>query len=133
MVLEMIDWALRVLDLAEVSAIAWTPSVGPAVQRIQPAAFVFDSLDNWITHPILRRNEAEARIGYAALLPNATAVVAPSPASRTILQEWAANVVVIPNGVDVARFGIGMPVPPTSLLARSWATRGPSGSGSIRG
>jgi len=104
MVLEMIDWALRVLDLAEVSAIAWTPSVGPAVQRIQPAAFVFDSLDNWISHPVLRRNEAEARIGYAALLPNATAVVAPSPASRTILQEWAANVVVIPNGVDVARF-----------------------------
>ncbi|MEP6638642.1 MAG: glycosyltransferase [Chloroflexota bacterium] len=104
MVLEMIDWARRVVDISEARVIAWTPSVGPAIQRIDPAALVFDSLDNWITHPILRRNDAEARIGYAAILPNATAVVVPSPASRAVLQEWASNVVVIPNGVDIVRF-----------------------------
>jgi glycosyltransferase involved in cell wall biosynthesis len=104
MVLEMIDWARGVVDIAEARVIAWTPSVAPAIQRIHPAALVFDSLDNWITHPILRRNEAEARIGYAAILPNATAVVVPSPASQAVLQEWASNVVVIPNGVDVVRF-----------------------------
>jgi glycosyltransferase involved in cell wall biosynthesis len=111
MVLEMIDWATRVLDLTDARVIAWTPTVGPAVQRIRPGSFVFDSLDNWISHPILRRNEAEARIGYATLLPNATAVVAPSPASRAVLQEWASNVVVIPNGVDVERFQSRHPRP----------------------
>jgi glycosyltransferase involved in cell wall biosynthesis len=103
-VLEMIDWARQVVDMTEARVIAWTPSVGPAVQRIHPAAVVFDSLDNWITHPVLRRNEAEARAGYAALLPGATAVVVPSPASRAVLEEWASNVVVIPNGVDIAWF-----------------------------
>jgi len=99
-VLESIEWALASLDIDESPVIAWTPTVAGAIRRLRPTTFVYDSLDNWITHPTLRRNEAQARAAYAELLPRASTVIAPSPASQAILREWAADVVVVQNGVD---------------------------------
>ena len=43
------------------AAIAWTPAVVGAIEHLAPHRFVYDSLDNWVTHPILRRHADRAR------------------------------------------------------------------------
>jgi glycosyltransferase involved in cell wall biosynthesis len=84
---------------------AWTPAVAPAVAALEPQAVLFDSLDNWLIHPRLRRQARLASEAYATLLPTATAVVASAPASRDVLVRYADRVSIIPNGVDPAAFG----------------------------
>jgi glycosyltransferase involved in cell wall biosynthesis len=103
-VLDQIRWATRETAMEQPTVFAWTPAVAPAVAAIDPGAVLFDSLDNWLIHPRLRRQAALAAEGYAALLPTATAVVASAPASQAVLNRWAARVWVIPNGVDPVAF-----------------------------
>jgi teichuronic acid biosynthesis glycosyltransferase TuaH len=103
-VLEHLRWAVASTGGDDPVAFAWTPTVAPAVESLQPRALLFDSLDNWMIHPRLRHQRRRAAAAYAALLPTATAVVASAPASRAVLERWADEVVVIPNGVDPGAF-----------------------------
>jgi glycosyltransferase involved in cell wall biosynthesis len=103
-VLESLDWAVRARLGPRPAAMAWTPTVASAIERLDPARFLFDSLDNWLIHPTLRRHATDAVGAYAALLRRADAVVASAPASREVLQRWTPDVEVIPNGVDPEAF-----------------------------
>lgn len=104
-VLDHIRWAIRETGMQQPTVFAWTPAVAPAVAAIDPAAILFDSLDNWLIHPRLRKQAGLAADAYASLLPRATAVIASAPASQAVLARWAAGAIVIPNGVDPAVFG----------------------------
>jgi glycosyltransferase involved in cell wall biosynthesis len=99
-----LDWGLGQLGLREPAAIAWTPAVAGTIRHLRPGRFVFDSLDNWITHPVLRRHAERASAAYAALLPTATAVVAPTETTRRELAGFGCDPIVLPNGVDIERF-----------------------------
>jgi teichuronic acid biosynthesis glycosyltransferase TuaH len=101
---DAVDWAASRAGIESPHVIAWTPTVVAPVEAVRPTSFVFDSLDNWLIHPVLRRNAREAEKAYARLLPLATAVVASAPASARELSRWVQNVQVIPNGVDLERF-----------------------------
>ena len=103
-VLGHLRWAVAATGTDDPVGFAWTPTVAPAIAAINPSAFLFDSLDNWMIHPRLRDQRSRAAAGYAALLPAASAVVASAPASRAVLERWADGVVVIPNGVDPGAF-----------------------------
>lgn len=113
-VLDQIHWAAAEAMFDRPSVFAWTPTVAPAVRALDPAALLFDSLDNWMIHPRLRSLAGQAADGYAALLPTATAVVASAPASRDVLRRWADHVAVIPNGVNPLTFS-GTHVRPLDL------------------
>lgn len=106
-VLELIDWAVETTDSHGAGLIAWVPTVAPAITRLLGASatgLVYDSLDNWLIHPVLRRHEKQAVAGYAEILPQADHVFASAPASQAILQRWARSATVLPNGVDPDRF-----------------------------
>lgn len=95
-----IRWALAELDALGSPALAWTPTVAPALLATVPSRFVFDSLDNWLIHPMLRRSAPRARAAYASLLPTATAVFVAAPRSAEVLSEWRPDVRILPNGVE---------------------------------
>jgi glycosyltransferase involved in cell wall biosynthesis len=99
-----ITWALEATGARLEGVVAWTPTAVGTIEALRPPRFVFDSLDNWITHPVLRRHAARAEDAYRRLLPLADLVLAPSAATRTELAVFAADVVVLPNGVDLERF-----------------------------
>jgi hypothetical protein len=80
-------------------AIGWVPAVAPVLFRPN-ARTVFDSLDNWLIHPVLRRNAADATAAYAAILPRADRVFVSGPASAKVFTRWRPDAVVLPNGVD---------------------------------
>lgn len=103
-VLDQIRWAASTSGMARAHVVAWLPTVAPAIAALEPAGVVFDSLDNWMIHPGLRRHAELAAAGYAAILPSATGVVASAPASREVLLQWAKDVEVIPNGVEPKTF-----------------------------
>jgi glycosyltransferase involved in cell wall biosynthesis len=84
--------------------IAWTPTAAPLIERLKPRHLVFDSLDNWLIHPVLRRYREEAAAAYAWILPRADLVYAAAPASATVLSRWRADVAIEPNGVDAGLF-----------------------------
>ncbi|MBA2719087.1 MAG: glycosyltransferase [Chloroflexi bacterium] len=110
-VIDHIRWAVAELGMDRPHAVAWLPTVAPALGALGPEAVLFDSLDNWMIHPGLRRHATLAAAGYSAILPSATAVVASAPASRDVLRQWALEVEVIPNGVDPAAFAEAPPRP----------------------
>lgn len=101
---ELIRWAAGAAEIDRPTVFAWTPTVAPAIRALEPRALLFDSLDNWISHARLRSLAGQAADAYADLLPTADVVVAPAPASRAILERWASQVTVIPNGVDPRMF-----------------------------
>ena len=109
---DALDWALDVAQHDARVAVAWTPAVAAAIEHVHPSALVFDSLDNWITHPILRRHAPQARAAYERLLPGAAAVFVPAEATRRELEPYAPHTVVLPNGVDLERFERPGPRPP---------------------
>ncbi len=98
------DWARRTLEMEKPAIVAWTPTAAPVIESISHSRFVYDSLDNWITHPVLRVHRDEAANAYARLLPLADAVVVSAPASVAVLAEWRSDAMIVPNGVDVGRF-----------------------------
>jgi teichuronic acid biosynthesis glycosyltransferase TuaH len=128
-VIDQVRWASRESDMRQPVVFAWTPTVAPAVLALDPSALLFDALDNWLIHPRLRGLAREAAAGYAALLPAANAVVVSAPASREVLQRWAPNIAIIPNGVDPALFRGGhdrpsdLPPRPVVGYAGSLASR----------
>lgn len=99
-VVSAIRWALAELNALGSPALAWTPTVAPALLGTVPSRFVFDSLDNWLIHPVLRRSAPRARAAYAALLPAATTVFVAAPRSAEVLRQWRTDIRVLPNGVD---------------------------------
>lgn len=113
-VLDLIEWAADQCCGANPAVLAWTPTVWPAVERLRPGAFVYDSLDNWLLHPQLRLQAALAEASYAAMLPTASAVVVSAPRSHDVLTRWFDPVEVIPNGVTPAQFD-RTPVRPADL------------------
>jgi len=102
--LDAIDWALQRTDSGDAAWFAWTPTPAGAFERFHPRQLVFDSLDNWLIHPVLRREHARARAGYASMLPNAEQVYVSGPASGTVLSQWSNRVTLMPNGVDPNAF-----------------------------
>jgi glycosyltransferase involved in cell wall biosynthesis len=104
---EPVAWAVALVLATHphgLASIAWTPTAAPLVRALQPARFVFDSLDNWLIHPVLRRHAHAAIRSYEALLPQADLVSVAAPASADALRPFAPSIEVIPNGVDVERF-----------------------------
>jgi glycosyltransferase involved in cell wall biosynthesis len=91
--------------------IAWVPTVAPVMFR-NGGRTVFDSLDNWVIHPVLSRHAGEAMSAYAAILPLVDAAFVSGPASRDVLARWRAGIEVLPNGVDPDAFARAGPRPP---------------------
>jgi glycosyltransferase involved in cell wall biosynthesis len=128
-VLALIAWAARRLPATgRVLAVAWTPTVAPALERLD-VDVVFDSLDNWLIHPTLRQHARQAIEGYQRILPRAAAVFASGPASVTVLSRWSRNVQLLQNGVDPEAFKTpgrrprDMPDGPVVLYAGKLADR----------
>jgi glycosyltransferase involved in cell wall biosynthesis len=107
----LLRWVAAELRMEHAPTIAWIPTVAEVVQELQPRRFVYDSLDNWLIHPMLRRHASEAAKGYAAMLPAADAVFVSAPASADALSMWRADAAVLPNGVDPEYFSGHHPRP----------------------
>ena len=103
-VLKAIEWAVASQPGSHWSSIAWTPTVAPAIERLNPRRMVFDSLDNWLLHPQLRRYADRAAPAYQALLRRADAVFVSAPRSRDALRQWDDEIEVLPNGVSPELF-----------------------------
>lgn len=97
---DLILWGIAAAGSEGAPVIAWMPTPYRTIERLRSARFVFDSLDNWLIHPVLRRQAEAAARGYAELLPMADAVIAAAPRSAEVLSRWYAGVQIIPNGVD---------------------------------
>jgi glycosyltransferase involved in cell wall biosynthesis len=97
---DLIRWGIAAAEAEAAPVIVWMPTPHRAIEQLRPGRFVFDSLDNWLIHPVLRRQAEAAARGYAALLPMADAVIAAAPRSAEVLSRWHSGVQVIPNGVD---------------------------------
>jgi glycosyltransferase involved in cell wall biosynthesis len=110
-VLDTLAWAADRVVGPRPTVIAWTPTVAAGIEALEPERLLFDSLDNWLIHPTLRRHADRATEAYARVLPRADAVVASAPASATVLRKWADRVRVVPNGVDPDRFTVDQPRP----------------------
>ena len=100
----LIAWAVRETLSEEAAVIAWVPTVMSAVAALHPRCFVFDSQDNWITHPTLRAHRAQAVRGYRTVGELASTVFVPSDASREQLSPYMQQIEVLPNGVDADVF-----------------------------
>jgi len=109
-VLDSIEWAVERMPSGPRVAIAWTPTVAPALERLG-VEVVFDSLDNWLLHPTLRAHAVDAIDGYRRILPGAAAVFASGPASAKVLARWSPHVEVLQNGVDPKQFASPGPRP----------------------
>ena len=105
-VIEMISRSLMRLDAQESPIIAWVPTVAPALRALHPTRLVFDSLDNWLIHPILRREAQRARAAYQEILSFADEVFVAAPASERILRQWRSDLTVLANGVDPEHFDV---------------------------
>jgi glycosyltransferase involved in cell wall biosynthesis len=103
--IDAVRWAIQEGSFADAPGIAWTPTVAATVTALGLHPFVFDSLDNWLIHPTLRRNAADARAAYATILPYADRVFTAAPASATALRPWSDRIEVVANGVDPETFG----------------------------
>lgn len=110
-VIDLIRWAVAELMPGRPAVIAWTPTVWPAIAGLDRGRLIFDSLDNWITHPLLRKHAASAQLGYEAILGSADGVVVPAPKSKAVLSRWAADIEIVPNGVDPSVFQAPSPRP----------------------
>jgi glycosyltransferase involved in cell wall biosynthesis len=110
-VIRLVTQAVDSIGARRAAAIAWVPTVAPVVAALDPPRLVFDSLDNWLIHPVLRRLQAEASEGYGQLLPRADAVFASAPRSADALAQWRRDVAVLPNGVDPSMFRTLRPRP----------------------
>jgi glycosyltransferase involved in cell wall biosynthesis len=98
-----IDEAVSRVLGAPSDTIAWVPTVAPVLFG-RSGRVAFDSLDNWVIHPTLRRHAADAEAAYASILPRADRVFASGPASARVLARWRPDVALLPNGVDVDAF-----------------------------
>jgi teichuronic acid biosynthesis glycosyltransferase TuaH len=103
-VIELVRWGSDRLLGPRPAAIVWMPTVGPPIDAVKPSRLVFDSLDNWLLHPQLRRYADAAEEGYARLLPRADAILVSAPRSRDALQRWAEDIEIVPNGVSPHQF-----------------------------
>jgi len=110
-VIDGVLWALSEVNAVGAPTIAWLPTVSKTVIATDPSSLVFDSLDNWLLHPVLRRQAPRARRAYAELLPRADQVFASAPRSAEVLSEWCEGVQILPNGVDSAMFRKRLPRP----------------------
>lgn len=108
-----VRWAMSHLAIkaSSVACIAWTPTASALVEHLQPARFVFDALDNWLIHPVLRRHADRASAAYRTLQPLADLVTVSGPASAAALARIGVPSRVVPNGVDVERFSSSGPRP----------------------
>lgn len=103
-VIELIGWAANEMGAASAPSIAWVPTVAPTIEALRPTRFVYDSLDNWLIHPTLRKEATRADDGYHRLIPAATRVFASAPRSAEVLARYRPDIHVLPNGVDSASF-----------------------------
>lgn len=103
-VVELVRWASDTLLGPHPGAVAWMPTVAPPIEAVNPGRLVFDSLDNWLLHPQLRRYADAAEDGYARLLPRADAVLVSAPRSRDALRRWSNDIEIVPNGVSPYQF-----------------------------
>lgn len=103
-VIELVRWGSDTLLGTRPAAIAWMPTVAPPIEAVNPGRLVFDSLDNWLLHPQLRRYADAAEEGYARLLPRSDAVLVSAPRSRDALQRWSDDIEIVPNGVSPQQF-----------------------------
>lgn len=110
-VVETIVDAADEIGVRGAPTIAWVPTVSPAVQALAPGRFVFDALDNWLIHPVLRRHAEQARVAYEQLLRAADEVFVSAPRSAEALAEWRGDIEILPNGVDSATFRVAAPRP----------------------
>lgn len=110
-VIALITWAVEQAGAQSAPTIAWVPTVSRTVMALHPSRLVFDSLDNWLLHPVLRRESTRAREAYSELLPLADEVFAAATRSAEVLGEWHSQVHVLPNGVDSPVFGAHAPRP----------------------
>ena len=103
-VIELLERAVRACDAEHAPAITWLPAPVDSLIALRPERLVFDSLDNWLIHPVLRRHARHAERAYARLLPMADNVIVAAPRSAEALGRWRADIEIVPNGVDSSVF-----------------------------
>ena len=104
-VIQLLERAVEACGAKRAPAITWLPAPVDALLALRPRRLVFDSLDNWLIHPALRRHRAAAERAYARLLPVADHVLVAAPRSAEALSRWRSDCEVVPNGVDSSVFG----------------------------
>jgi glycosyltransferase involved in cell wall biosynthesis len=130
--IECVRWAIEETKAANAPWISWHPAMAGLARALRPERLVFDSLDNWLIHPVLSREADRARAAYAELLPTAATFVS-APASAAALAAWAAQPTILPNGVDPTIFmgpferPADLPPPPVVGYAGKLAHRIDSG------
>lgn len=110
--IDTVRWAIEKAGFENAPGIAWTPTVASTVVALGLRPFVFDSLDNWLIHPELRRHAADARAAYSVLLPYADRVFTSAPASAAALHPWTDRIEIVSNGVDPTSFSQTAARPP---------------------
>jgi len=99
--------ALRGFDVVHVHE-PFVPTVGPAALRVSDAATV--ATFHADPSPLVRRLYALGSAAARRMLRSARVVTAVSPVAAGAVRPIAA-VRIVPNGIDVAEYGHGVPVP----------------------
>ncbi|HEX5824696.1 MAG TPA: glycosyltransferase [Candidatus Limnocylindrales bacterium] len=111
---EAVEWAIDTVignSSRDFACLAWTPTAAPILEALQPARLVFDSLDNWLIHPVLRRHERQARAAYSAIFARADVILASGAASAAAFAPFGVPISIVANGVDIDRFGAALERP----------------------
>lgn len=99
----------RVLGLQNVVFWSYNPlftAVLEAIVRdaVQPRAFVFDAVDNWIEHPAFKRFQTDLRVGYQLIRQDADLIFTVSDHIRKTLFADNQRSYTVMNGIDTAHF-----------------------------
>ncbi len=102
--------ARRLLGLGESLVWSYVPTLGGFLSQVPRGKLLFDTVDNWLTHPFYGAHAGAIRSGYAAYARSADAIATVNPRNAELFPSRT-DVVHVPNGVAIERYGEDLPVP----------------------
>ena len=93
------------LGLKEPVLFLWSPLSTGVLDAVPHSLLVFDALDNWLNHPIIRDKRGLIAAGYRMIRQNADLIFTNTPSIAEFLSPAAKCAPrYVPNGVDPERF-----------------------------
>lgn len=97
--------ALKTLNITIHESVVWSydPLSAEAVLDLQPKAFIFDAVDNWIEHPAYTQYTERLTKAYRAITERADVIFTVSEGLLDMFDRRS-HVFFVPNGVDYEHF-----------------------------
>ncbi|MEK7139304.1 MAG: glycosyltransferase [Patescibacteria group bacterium] len=108
----------RILNLKNVVLWSYHPMFPHLLERVAQGEightqFVFDAVDNWLSHPAYAGDRERLRRGYDRIARDADVVFTVNQhLAKTLFSQRIKPTMVVPNGVDFDHFAADRPIPP---------------------